>query len=206
MSTLPPQALLFDLGGVLIEIDFERALQSWEPLSRLAPADMRRRFGLDEAYRRHERGEIDGAQYFAHLAARLELDASDDQIRAGWNSIFVGEITETTALVLAARARLPCSAFSNTNAVHLQAFSARFPAVNAAFDTLFLSHELACRKPERAAFDLVARRLGVAAPAILFFDDLADNVAAAIDAGLQAVLVRSPADVRQALLSRGLIA
>jgi putative hydrolase of the HAD superfamily len=55
------------------------------------------------------------------------------------------------------------------------------------------------RKPERAAFERVARAIGVAPGRILFFDDTEANVAGARAAGFQAVHVRSPEDVAAAL-------
>lgn len=200
-----PQALLFDLGGVLIDIDFDRALQAWQAHSKLPADELRRRFTFDAAYRQHERGEIDGVAYFAHLAARLELDADTAHIAEGWNAIFVGEIAQTHDWLRAAATRLPCHAFSNTNAVHMQAWTASFPAMVGLFGKVFVSHEMGCRKPERRGFDHIVHTLGVPAPNILFFDDLAENVAAAIDAGLQAVQVRSPADVGRALRAHGLV-
>ncbi len=50
----------------------------------------RDRFAMDDAYQRHERGEIDASQYFAYLPAMLELSASDDEIAAGWNTVMCG--------------------------------------------------------------------------------------------------------------------
>ena len=55
------------------------------------------------------------------------------------------------------------------------------------------------RKPDRAAFEHVAREIGVPAGRVLFFDDLEENVEGARATGMQAVLVRSPADVAEAL-------
>lgn len=198
-----PQALLFDLGGVVIDVDFERVFRAWQPLSRLPLAQIRERFRFDLAYQRHERGEIDVAAYCAHLASALDLQAEPAQIAHGWDAIFVGDIAETLAMVRAMRGRLPCHAFSNTNAAHMVAWSRLYPRVVQAFDRIFVSHQIGLRKPERAAFEHVADAIGVAPEAILFFDDLLDNVEGARTAGLQAVHVRSPRDVREALASCG---
>jgi putative hydrolase of the HAD superfamily len=70
---------------------------------------------------------------------------------------------------------------------------------------VFASHQIGQRKPHPAAFDFVLREIGVPAPEVLLFDDLPANVEAAQALGLQAVLVRSPADVRQALLAAGVL-
>ncbi|MBL8305001.1 MAG: HAD family phosphatase [Ideonella sp.] len=199
----PPQVLLFDLGRVLVDFDFGRALEAWAPHSALSAEALRLAFRHDEAYERHERGELTAAQYFAHLAATLQLDASPARIEQGWNAIFLGEIVRTRRMVEQLRGRLPCHVFSNTNATHLAACRARFPALFGAVDGIFTSHELGLRKPDRAAFERVCALIGCPPAAVLFFDDLAENVAGARSAGLQAVQVHSPDDVAAALRVHG---
>ena len=88
MSTLQParapEALLFDLGGVLIDIDFGRALNAWAPHSALSPRELRETFSHDLPYQRHERGEIDGAEYFRHLATTLRPDDVEGALKEFW--------------------------------------------------------------------------------------------------------------------------
>jgi putative hydrolase of the HAD superfamily len=61
------------------------------------------------------------------------------------------------------------------------------------------------RKPERAAFEAISEAIGTPLSSVLFFDDTLKNVEAARAAGLPAVHVRSPVDVRQALAEIGLL-
>jgi epoxide hydrolase-like predicted phosphatase len=199
MQTSALKALLFDLGGVLVNIDFSRALMAWSSLSTLPADELRRAFRFDHAYERHERGEIAAHEYFSYLTSTLQLCATPQQVEAGWNAIFIGEIAETRMLVEAARQKLPCYAFTNTNASHMKTWSALFPRVVSAFDRVFASHQMGLRKPERAAFDYICRTLALSPESILFFDDLAENVRAAQEAGLLGVLVRTPQDVATAL-------
>jgi putative hydrolase of the HAD superfamily len=66
------------------------------------------------------------------------------------------------------------------------------------------SHQLRMRKPERRAFDRVCAMTSFAPRDIVFFDDLRENVDAAVGAGLCGVHVRSPDDVSDALDALGL--
>jgi glucose-1-phosphatase len=193
MATSKIQSLLFDLGGVVVEIDFNRA----------SLAELKAAFTFDVPYQRHERGEITAAEYFAYLAQHLQLQDDPAWIAEGWNSIFIAEIAETRRMVEAARAKLPCYAFTNTNAAHKAAWSAKFPEVVRAFDRIFVSSEIGHRKPDHSAFEFVARSLGVPMESILFFDDTLENVDGALAAGLEAVHVRSPTDVKAALRRLG---
>jgi glucose-1-phosphatase len=68
-----PDALLFDLGGVVFGIDFERTFAVWAERAGVEVATVRDRFKMDRAYERHERGEIDEKEYFAALRSSLGL-------------------------------------------------------------------------------------------------------------------------------------
>lgn len=197
------EALLFDMGGVVIDIDFDRAFRSWEKYSRLSINEIRRRFMMDRPYEQHERGEIGAAEYFEHLRGVLGLEGSNEDIALGWNAIYVGEISETVNDIISAKKKLPCFAFTNSNPTHQLAWMAAYPGVVAAFDRVFMSSELGLRKPERAAFEAIAEAIGISSSATLFFDDTVENVEGARLAGLQAVHVRTPLDVKRALVDIG---
>jgi glucose-1-phosphatase len=106
-------------------------------------------------------------------------------------------------MIEAVRESMPCFAFTNTNAVHMETWSGRFPGVVSAFDRIFASYQIGLRKPERAAFEHVCQSIGIPPAEVMFFDDSRENVEAARNAGMQAVLVRSPDDVRAALRELG---
>ena len=95
--------------------------------------------------------------------------------------------------------RLPLYAFTNTNPTHELAWRHRYADALTHFDEIFVSSTIGLRKPDRAAFEWVADAMGVVPGRILFLDDNPQNVACAEAAGLQAVWVRSEADVVSAL-------
>lgn len=198
------EALLFDLGGVVVEIDFERCVSSWATSAGRPVDEVRAAFRFDAPYEAHERGEIDAAAYFDSLRRSLGVDLDDDELLAGWTSIYVGVIDGIVPLLSAASAVLPIAAFTNSNPSHIAACNERFGEQLASFRRVFASSELGRRKPERAAFHAVAAEMGVAPSGILFFDDGEANVAGALDAGLQAVRVTSPTTVRDALAVLGI--
>jgi len=196
---LKPEALLFDLGGVVFTLDWDRAFACWSRHAGVPVADIRARYRFDPPYERHERGEIAETEYYASLRRSLGIDLTDAQFAEGWASIFVDEIPQTVELLRLVRSRVPLYAFSNSNPAHARVWRARFAAALSVFDRVFVSCELGARKPDRAAFAAVARAVGVPLEGMLFFDDTADNVEGARAAGVPAVLVRSPQDVAGAL-------
>lgn len=193
------RALLVDLGGVVFTLDWERMFSHWARHARVPAAELRARFSFDAPYERHERGEIDEREYYAALRRSLGIDLDDAALAEGWGAIFADEIPETVALLRAARTKVPVYAFSNSNLAHARVWRERFASALTVFDRIFVSCELGARKPERAAFEAIARAIGVPLDRILFFDDTRENVEGARAAGLEAVLVTSPQDVRDAL-------
>jgi putative hydrolase of the HAD superfamily len=204
----PVRAVLFDLGGVLLQTDPEQSLAAWAPHSRLPPERVQERFSLafDEPFRRHETGHLDNDGYFGRVRELLALDCDLAQVEAGFNALLVGEITETVQMLEALRGRVPRYAISNTNPAHVAHMRRAFPGFLDRFDRVFTSHEIGHRKPQPETFGHVLAAIAVPAPEVLLFDDLLPNIEAARALGLQAVQVRSPSDVREALIERGLLA
>ena len=199
------EGVLFDLGAVVINIDFERAISEWSRLSNRHADSLRASFSFDQAYEQHERGEIDAAAYFEALRRSLKVDLSDTQMLRGWNAIFVGEVPGMPGVLKRLATQTNLCAFTNSNKAHQQVWERDFAGVLQHFRTVFTSSGLGCRKPEANAFERVCERMGLAPERVLFFDDTEANVSGAKAVGLQAVLVRSIGDVDAALASHGFL-
>ncbi|MEA2895707.1 MAG: glucose-phosphatase [Bradyrhizobium sp.] len=197
-------ALLFDLGRVVLDVDFNRTLACWAGHAGCEPADIVARFAQNDIYKRHERGEISDAEFFAALRDSLGIDVTDAQFLEGWNAVFAGEMPEIAPLLARAAQRLPLYAFSNTNRAHEAHFSRAFAQVLGHFRKIFLSSTIGLRKPDAAAYDHVVKEIGVPAERIVFFDDVMENIEGARARGLQAVHVTSTRDVAEALAALGI--
>ena len=195
MAELKPQALVFDLGGVLIDIDLRRAFAAWGAAAGVASTDIATRFSVDEPCCAHERGEIDDRAYFAHLRRVLRIEISDEALGAGWNAIIGEPMPGAEAIVQRLAAELPLYVFSNTNPAHIAHFTPRLGRLLAHFQRVFTSCEIGRRKPEPEAFARLAAAIGLPASRLAFFDDAEQNVAGARRAGLRAFHVRSPAEI-----------
>ena len=196
--------LLFDLGRVVLDIDFSRSLKCWATHAGCSPADLGLRFVRDEAYRRHEIGSMTDADYFDSLRTTLGIGISDAALLEGWNAIFAGEMPGIAPLLARAAERMPLYAFSNTNRLHVEYFSRAYRDLLGHFKELFLSSSIGLRKPEVRAYDHVVKAIGAPPARIVFFDDLAENIEGARACGLIAVHVKSSDDVAAALLALGI--
>lgn len=195
------KVLLFDLGNVIINVDFARAIKVWSDYAEVSPETLKSRFAFDASYERHERGEITGAAYFASLRELLALELTDMQLEEGWNAIYHGEVPGIQELSRGAKKHFPLYAFSNTNPTHWNYVCQHYAEVLDLFEKVFTSSELKKRKPHPEAFETVVKEIGVNAKNVLFFDDLLENVEGARAAGLQAVHVQSVTDTKKAIES-----
>ena len=207
MTSLSPgsaDALLFDLGRVVLDIDFSKAIACWAGHAGCEPEAIVARYVRDEAYRLHEVGKISDEAYFESLRVSLGIGISDAQFLEGWNAIFAGEMPDIAELLPRAAKQMPLYAFSNTNRPHVDYFSKEYADLLGHFHELYLSSSMGLRKPDAQAFDHVVAAIGVPAERIVFFDDLAENVEGARACGLTAVHVTSPRDVGDALKALGI--
>jgi FMN phosphatase YigB (HAD superfamily) len=204
LSSASADALLFDLGRVVLDIDFNKALNCWAGHAGCAPAELVARFVREESYRHHEVGKISDAVYFESLRQSLGIKLSDPQMLEGWNAIFAGEMPGISPLLARASKRLPTYAFSNTNNAHIEHFSVAYADVLGHFREIFLSSTIGLRKPDADAYDHVVKAIGMPASRIVFFDDSAENIEGARARGLTAVHVTSPDDVARTLAELGI--
>ena len=189
-------ALVFDLGGVLIDIDVGRAFAAWSAAAGVPAAAIAARFSVDETYCAHERGEIDDGAFFAHLRRSLGIELPHEAMLAGWNAIIGVPMPGVEALVQQLAARLPLYVFSNTNPAHVAHFTPRLRALLAHFRRTFTSCDIGRRKPEPEAFARLADLIGAPPSQLVFFDDVQENVAGARRAGLQAYRVRGAGEIQ----------
>ncbi len=199
------EVLLFDLGRVVFDFDWTRAVDVWSNRSGVPHREIVERFRKETHYARYERGELTSDEYFTLLRRQLDLDVELDVIAEGWNAIFgdlVPGITEVIAAVRDSQYRI--AALSNTNASHAATFGARYAAVLADIGRILASHELGHRKPEPACFLAACEHLATDPRHVLFFDDMAENADGARAVGMQAVQVTDIGDVHAALSDLGI--
>jgi glucose-1-phosphatase len=189
-------ALVFDFGNVLVDIDFGRAFALWSRQAGVPARELAARFEIDAAYCAHERGEIDERDYFAALRRRLGIVLGDEAMLAGWNAIIGEPLPGIEALVARLAACFPLYVFSNTNPAHYAHFAARHRTLLSYFRKTIISCDIGSRKPEPEAFRRLANLVGLAPARLAFLDDLEENVRGAQEAGLQAFHAATPAETQ----------
>ena len=196
------KAIIFDLGNVLVQFDFERWRRALENFCPYAAAEIRRRIAATDLVERFETGLIEPPEFVAQLSRILDLDMEYAGFCKLWSSIFTDPlIPEVMLQRLAARYRLVL--LSNTNAIHFEMIRENYPLLRH-FHERILSYEVHAMKPRREIFQAALERCGCRPEECFYTDDIAAYVEAAQRLGIDAVQFESEAQLERELKARGI--
>ncbi|KQN63244.1 glucose-1-phosphatase [Erwinia sp. E602] len=181
---------IFDLGNVIVDIDFNRVLGVWSDLGRVPLATLQSHFKMDDSFHQHERGEISDALFAEKMSEQLDIALSFEQFAAGWQAVFVGVRPEVIAIMHKLREQGDrVVILSNTNRLHYSFWPSQYPEVLQAADKIYQSQDMGVRKPEAAIYQRLLNEEDVSAEEAIFFDDNLENVEAARALGIHSVHV-----------------
>ena len=191
--------IIFDLGNVLIDIDYQRSLSL---IKAELPSTLHDRVDgcyAAEFHKAYERGELDSPAFREAFRDYFEQSWSDTKVDFLWNSLLGSLPAYRLELVRKLKANYQVGILSNTNAIHIEAVQNLLKKehgmdnFDALFDWVFYSHEMGLAKPYQEIYRQLLLELGTTADRVLFFDDLLANVQGAAAVGIQAVQVTGPA-------------
>ncbi|WBM70632.1 glucose-1-phosphatase [Buttiauxella sp. WJP83] len=181
---------IFDLGNVIVDIDFNRVMGVWSDYSRVPLANLQKSFVMGDAFKRHERGQISDEEFAQAVCDEMGMALSFDQFAAGWQAIFVGLRPEVIAVMNQLREQgHRVVVLSNTNRLHTYFWPAEYPQIALAADKIYLSQEMGMRKPDAEIYQKLLETEGFSADQAVFFDDNADNIKGAQQLGITSILV-----------------
>ena len=197
--------LLFDLGGVIMDLDRDRCVRAFERLGMKDADDFLGVYGQKGSFLALESGKIDADEF--HRQVRPMIDrpkVSDEEIDNAFNEFLVGIPVARLEALRALRKDYKIYLLSNTNPIMINSRIAeefRKEGFEMAdyFDGIFTSYEAGCCKPGKEIFDYTEREGHIKPDETLFFDDSQANVDAARSYGFNAVLVK-PGDEFKNLL------
>ena len=187
--------IIFDLGGVLLNIDHELTSEAFRQLGftnfdeRYAQA---RQTGL---FDRFETGMISEQEFVDTIKELATTQLSSQNIVDAWNAILMDIPKQRLQLLEQLNKDYRLFLLSNTNETHQRAFekilyeTAGQRSFSPWFEQVYYSHHLHLRKPDKAIFEYVLAQNELVAEETLFIDDSLQHVEAAKETGIQAVLL-----------------
>jgi len=202
MSTPDVDVVLFDLGGVLIELGGVAALQTMGGIAE--DEAVWEKWLTSPWVRRFEAGQCSAVEFSSGVVSEWDLDVTPEQFLEAFRDWPIGPLPGSAELLAEVQRHVPVGCLSNTNSLHWEHQFARWPIL-AVFDHRFLSFDLGLVKPDQSVFEAVADRLQVRPERVLFLDDNALNVDAARSFGFLSERVRGVGEARQALVDAGVL-
>lgn len=177
------EAVIFDMGGVLLEFDFDIYLQSFKEIGLNDIDKLADRYRQKGPFYEIEAGILSPRQFFDEIRKRLPQPLADEKIAETWCRFLKGIPQESLAAVKSIHKKVKTFVLSNSNPIHWSFVRDRyFPTkkiFNDYFDNAFLSFEMKKCKPDESVFEEVMQRIGCKPHEILFIDDGEENCRAA---------------------------
>lgn len=191
----PIRNIIFDLGGVLLPVDYSAVLSAFGKLGPGQEESFYSQQAQQPLFDQLERGEITGGEFLFGLK-QLFPDASDNDLTLAWNAILGIFPSERFTLLKKIGKHYRIFLLSNTNEIHIRQFLENLKTVNGVedfpsyFEEVYYSYETGFRKPEKEIFDLVLLENNLNASETLFIEDTEANVHAAVAAGIPTLWLR----------------
>ncbi len=202
--------IIFDLGSVLLDIDVDRTLRSFDEMGVSGKQ-------LEEIYKDpenffllFEKGAIDVDTFRNAFRTLSDNHLTDQQINDAWSAMVIGFPKNKVELLKCLVNRYDLYLLSNTNEIHVPIYTRQFWETSGGvsfedmFTRIYYSHVVKLSKPNPAIFHYMLNDSGILPEESLFIDDLQRNVDAAIETGLPSCHFREEDDLAEVLEQYGI--
>lgn len=197
----PIKNIIFDLGGVFLNIDFQLTNQAFINLGVLEFSEMFTQHFSNPLFELLETGKISEEEFYTAFRKESKTNLNNEQIKGAWNALLLDFPSERINWLKNISKKYRIFLFSNTNQIHydcfIERFSMQYPGLD--FDNLFVkayySQNLGLRKPYPESFQAILKEQDLQASETLFIDDTIKNIEAAKALGLQTVHLKHPLTV-----------
>ncbi len=183
------KVLLFDLGGVIIDIDPSITINALKSMSKKSSEDFnaldykhyKEESSLLNFFFEYEKGNINDDKFRDGIRKFANFDLSNDKIDHIWNYVIVKINQDLLDVVLSLKNRYKIMILSNTNFIHKVYYDKLVvdiygKTLKQLFDKVFYSYEIRSRKPELEIYQKVIDESSYSGKEILFFDDMKENL------------------------------
>lgn len=187
----PVKNIIFDLGGVLLNVDYKAPARAFARLGVDNFEDLYSQASQSKIFDALETGELSPEAFRQYIREKSGLPLSDEEIDTAWNSILLDFPEERARLLYELKNKYRLFLLSNTNAIHIASFEKGLEEkfgkniFKEVFEHYYYSSSLGMRKPYVATFEKVIQLNNLCAGDTLFIDDSIQHINGAMQAGLQ---------------------
>ena len=187
--------IVFDLGGVILNIDHEATIQAFEKLGVTNIRSIYSSLSQDSVFDELEKGMISPSEFRDRIRSKAGLNIPDGQFDEAWNAILQDFPKERIALLTQLKKQYRIFLLSNTNIIHFEKYNRDFilqfgMGLKEIFEKAYLSFEMGMRKPDTEIFSFVLKDACLSPQETLFLDDSSRHIASAEKLGIRAHLIQ----------------
>lgn len=187
------KTIIFDLGGVIIDLDVDRTITGFSALSGFSPEKVKEIYNSHPIFHEFEKGLVTESGFREVVRSLFHSEGvSDDNVDEIWNGMLLSIPLQRLELMSHLKENYNVMILSNTNSIHIrQMYSNILPGVAgvSSFDPFvhkaYYSHEIKMRKPDAEIYQYVLDDYDLKAEETVFLDDNPDNVKGAGKLGIQ---------------------
>jgi putative hydrolase of the HAD superfamily len=192
--------IIFDLGGVLLNINPLLSLLELEKLSGISQGELILKLASEQIFEKFDTGRLNPAQFRSDLCKILNHNASDSEIDRIWNKLILDIPPQRVKLLQELKNNYKVFMLSNTNSIHFEHYTREFLEIYGftlvdLFEQVFVSHEIGIHKPDAGIYTYVLEHANLDARETVFFDDSLANIEAAERLGIRGIQITDGRDV-----------
>lgn len=187
--------IIFDLGGVILTLDYQKTIDEFSRLFTINFNDFFTQYQQLTFFDEFEKGEISAQTFRMNIKQFFKKEVTDQQIDFAWNAMLGTIPQERIDFLLQLKKEKNIYLLSNTNEIHLKAFNSivkkkkNITNFTSLFNKAYFSHLVKMRKPETKIFDLVIQENRLNPNETLFIDDSPQHIEGAKKIGLHTHLL-----------------
>lgn len=184
--------IIFDLGGVLLNLNYQRTEDAFVALGLKNFHDLYSQAQQNDLFNLLEIGRISPLEFRESLRSIAGIPFKDQEIDMAWNSMLLDMPVEKIELLEQLKGQFRLFLLSNTNAIHIQSFEQSMSDSNllerfkSCFEGLYYSSDINLRKPDYEVFRFVLDQHDLIPDETIFIDDSIQHVLGAKKTGISA--------------------
>lgn len=200
--------LLFDLGGVIMDIRRKNCVKAFEELGMSDADTLLGEYSQAGVFAGIENGSLSPAEFHDEIRRIIGRQVSDDEIDTAFQKFLIGIPRRRLVSLEDLHRQFNIYLLSNTNPIMWAGeisrnFRQEGKDVDYYFDGICRSYEVGAMKPDRRIFQWVIDHFGIRPEETVFFDDSQTNIDAAETMGFHGILVTPGAEFSELLKKSG---
>ncbi len=195
------QSVIFDLGGVIINLDASRTISAFNKISQIPFQNIYTQAKQDELFSLLDVGKISTSDFLTEVKRQIRYNGPNEDVLSAWNAMLLTGPEERLVILVEMKHNYNTFLLSNTCEPHVEAFERELESEHGIknfddyFDKVYYSCRVGLRKPGKEIFELVLDQNNLKAEETVFIDDSPQHVKAAGEIGINSFLLQKNMEI-----------